>query len=72
MTLAPRWPLRMFKLSYWSFHCSFVETGEQYKTIIMCGEKEGGREEGEEGKTTRAVADSAGPLSARYGVKSFT
>lgn len=72
MTLAPSWPLCIFKLSYWSFYCSFVEIGEQYKTIIICGEKEGGREEEEEGKTTRAVADSAGPLSARYGVKSFT
>ena len=49
-----------------------MEIGEQYKTIIRHGEKEGGREEEEEGKKTRAVADSAGPLRARSGVKSFT
>lgn len=38
----------------------------------MVRKREGGREEEEEGETTRAVADSAGALSARYGVKSFT
>lgn len=49
-----------------------MEIGQQYKIIIRHGEKEGGREEEEEGKKTQAVADSVGPLSARYGVKSFT
>lgn len=50
MTLASSWPLCIFKLLYWSFYSSFMEIGEQYKTIIRHGEKEGGKEGGGRGR----------------------